>query len=441
VTKPEAGKASQKGAAVKKKSRTVVRVGQPAARPQARHLPLVDLVVDLRAELLELAVAAGLKVLEAMLEADRDAVCGPRYRHQGGRTASRAGRTPSQVVLGGRKVTIQRPRVRGGGQEVPLPTFTAFADTDPLGRRTVEQMLVGVATRAYARTLEPVGADVRTSGTSKSAVSRRFVAYTRAQLEAWRARPLDQMQLAALFIDGMVFAKHHCVVVALGVDTTGQKHVLGLWDGSTENATVCQDLLSNLQSRGLRTDRSLLVVLDGSRALRKAVDQLFGEAAWVQRCQAHKMRNVLGYLPPGQQAWARAILRRAYRAETAAQGRKLLLELARRLESDYPTAAESVREGLDDTLTVLQLPVGERLRRSLATTNAIESLMSRIRSVHRNVKRWRSRTMPIRWAAAGIVEAARGFKRVWGCNDVRLLVSALRARDEQRGFASKTQAA
>jgi transposase-like protein len=213
-----------------------------------------------------------------------------------------------------------------------------------------------------------------------------------------------------------------------------QKHALGLWDGSTENARVCQDLLANLQSRGLRTDRSLLVLLDGSKALRKAVTATFGPAALVQRCQVHKMRNVLEYLGERDRPWAQAILRRAYRATELKTAQRLLLDLARRLEAEYPSAAASVREGLDETLTVLTLPLSARLRRCFATTNAAENLISRIRTVQRNVKRWRGGQMMLRWIAAGVVEATKGFRRVKGYADMPRLVTALRARDRQLGL-------
>ncbi|MBV9172383.1 MAG: IS256 family transposase [Chloroflexi bacterium] len=414
-------------------SRTVHAVHQ-AEKSATRHLPLVDLLIDTRAELTELVVRSGMKVLEAMLEEDRVAVCGPRYAHQTERHAGRAGTTTSTVVLGGRKVEIRRPRVRARKQEVPLPTFTAMAHTDPLDRRIVEQMLLGVATRRYGRSLEPLPPEIRMRGTSKSSVSRRFVARTTAQVRAWQTASLDGVDLVAIFIDGVVFAEH-CLVVALGIDATGQKHPLGLWDGSTENATVCQGLLSDLQSRGLRTDRSVLVILDGSKALRRAVDDTFGRAAWVQRCQCHKTRNVLEYLPDRQRSWVHAILRRAYTCEDPAKAQRLLTDLARRLEDEFPSAAESVREGLDETLTVLRLPLSARLRRSLATTNPIESLISRTRHVHRNVKRWRNGKMMIRWMTAAVFEAAKGFRRLKGCKDLPSLVAALRRRDEQLGLS------
>jgi putative transposase len=422
---------------MKRESRIVDRSHQVDS-PAQRHLPLVDLLVDTRAELMELAVTSGLKVLMTMLEDDRIAICGPRYAHQAERQASRAGTVPSEVVLGGRKVAIRRPRVRRDDAEVALPTFAAFADSDPLNRRVVEQMLVGVATRQYARSLEPVPAPVVSRGTSKSAVSRRFVAKTRAQLEAWQSQPLDGLDLVALLLDG-VHVGEHCLIVALGIAADGQKHALGLWEGSTENATLCQSLLANLQSRGLRTNRSLLVILDGSKALRKAVRDLFGDGALVQRCQVHKLRNVLDHLPERQRTWAKAILQRAYRSADVPTARRLLIDLARRLEADHPSAAESVREGLDETLTVLGLNLPETLRRSLTTTNAAESLISRTRHVKRNVKRWRGGTMVVRWVAAGVLEAVTGFRRLKGHKAMPQLVAALRARDQQLGLVGDVE--
>jgi putative transposase len=418
---------------MKRESRTVDRSDQVDS-PTQRHLPLVDLLVDTRAELMELAVASGLKVLTTMLEEDRTAICGRRYHHQSERQASRTGTAPSEVVLGGRKVALRRPRVRANGAEVPLPTFQLMASEDPLNRRVVEQMLVGVATRQYARSLEPLPMTMESRGTSKSAVSRRFVAKTASQLAAWRATALEAIDLVALLIDG-VHIGEHCIVVALGIDHTGRKHALGLWDGSTENAAVCQSLLGDLQSRGLRTDRSLLVILDGSKALHKAVTQTFGSAALIHRCQVHKLRNILEHLPEGQRPWVRAIVARAYKQVDVATARRLLQDLARRLEDRYPSAAASVREGLDETLTILTLSLSDRLRQSLATTNAIESLISRTRHVKRNVKRWRGGRMVLRWTAAAILESVKGFRRLKGHKDMPKLVAGLRARDQQLGIA------
>jgi putative transposase len=210
-------------------------------------------------------------------------------------------------------------------------------------------------------------------------------------------------------------------------------------EGSTENATLCQSLLANLQGRGLRTDRSLLVILDGSKALRKAVRGLFGDVALVQRCQVHKMRNVLDHLPERHRTWAKAILQRVYRSADVATARRLLLDLARRLEAEHPSAAESVREGLDETLAILGLNLPDTLRRSLTTTNAAESLISRTRHVKRNVKRWRGGQMVVRWVAAGVLEAVKGFRRLKGHKAMPQLVAALRARDRQLGIAAAVE--
>ena len=363
---------------------------------------------------------------------------GPGMRiHPSGVPRGRAMR-PVRSSWAGGKVALRRPRVRHAGQEVALPTFRAFAADDPLNRRVVEQILVGVATRQYGRSLEPLGPDVRTRGTSKSAVSRRFVAQTQAQLDAWRATPLADLDLAVLLLDG-VHVGHHCIVVALGIDVTGQKHALGVWEGSTENTTVCQGLLTNLQSRGRRTERSLPVILDGAKALHTAVTQTFGAAAVLQRCQIHKQRNGLEYLPQAQRPWVTAILTRAYTHRDVKAARRLLQDLARRLDTDHPSAAASVREGLDETLTILGFGLSERLQRSLATTNAAESLLSRTRHVKRNVKRWRGGATVLRWVAAGVLEATKGFRRGKGCKDMPQLVAALRARDAQLGLGESSQ--
>ncbi|MSO83458.1 MAG: IS256 family transposase [Acidobacteria bacterium] len=417
-----------------KKACIVVRPHQHDS-PQ-RHLPLIDLLVDTQAELFELAIASGVRVLTTMLAEDRIAACGARDAHQPERAASRAGTVPSEVGRGGRKVAIRRPRGRADGREVVLPTCRTMADADPLNRRVVEQMLVGGATRQYARSLEPLPATVPSRGTSKSAVSRRFVAKPRAPLAAWQSTSLEGLDLVGRLLDG-VHVGEHCLIVALGIAADGANHALGRWDGSTENATLCQSLLAELQSRGLRTDRSLLVLLAGSKVLRKAVRDTFGDAALVQRCQVHKLRNVLDHLPERQRPWVQARLPRAYRCTEVAPARRLLLDLVRRLETDYPSAAERVKEGLDETRTVLGLHRSEALRRSRVTTTAAESLISRTRQVQRNVKRWRSGQRVIRGVAAGVLEAVQGFRRVQGYQAMPQLVAALRARDQTLGLVTE----
>ena len=410
-----------------KKSRTV-RPTAGVESPTTRRLPLVELLINTEAELFDLAVRSGLQVLDAMLEEDRTAICGPRYAHQAERTASRAGTVASTVVLGGRKVSIRRPRVRSGRQEVPLPTFQTMAQTDPLRRRTVEQLLVGVSTRGYARSLEPLPADIPSRSVSKSAVSRGFVAKTASQLAAWQATPLDELDLAGLLLD-VVHIGEHCVVVALGIGVDGTKHALGLWEGSTENSTPCQSLLANLQSRGLRTDRSILVMLDGSEALRAAVTAEFGRAALVQRCQIHKTRNILDHLPERQRPWVLATLKRAYQSEDVKTATRLLRHLARRLDQEHPCAAASLREGLAELFTVNRLGLPQSLRRCLTTTNIIDSSHAGVRQHTDRVSRWRNEEMAVRWAAVTFRETEKHYRRITGYEHLWMLKAHL---DEEK---------
>ena len=368
-----------------------------------------------------------------MLEEDRTAICGPRYQHQADRPASRAGTVPSEVVLGGRKVAIRRPRVRADGEEVPLPTFQAMASDDPLNRRVVEQMLVGVATRQYARSLEPLPATCTTRGTSKSAVSRRFVAKTAAQLDAWQSRRSTASTSSGCCSTASTSAST-ASIVALGIDRDGQKHALGLWEGSTENATVCQSLLANLQSRGLRTDRSLWSSSMARRRCTKPCARRLATPPWsnAARCTSSATFSII--CRSGSGRGSRRSCSAPIAAPTSRPPTRLLQDLARRLETEYPSAAESVREGLDETLTVLALGSRRALRQSLRTTNATESLISRTRHVKRNVKRWRGGQMVLRWTAAGVLEAVKGFRRLKGHKEMPQLVAALRARDQQLGI-------
>jgi len=291
-----------------------------------------------------------------------------------------------------------------------------------------------VSTRHYGEVLEPVGEDIETGGTSRSSVSRHFVRRTQAEVDAFLRRPLEGLDLPALILDGIEFAGH-VLTVALGVDVEGRKHVLGLREGSSENAEVCTALLAELVERGLEPGRWRLVVMDGSKALARAVRSVLGKAALIQRCQLHKVRNVLGHLPEGKHALVRTAMREAYRCGDAELARTKLLALAARLRREHPGAAASLREGLEETLTVLRLGLPELLRRSLATTNAVESLFSGVRRIVRNVKRWRDGSMAVRWAGAGAIEASRKFKRLKGHRSMPLLVEALRRQAAQTNAA------
>jgi transposase-like protein len=383
-----------------------------------------------RHELHEFVVSAGMVALMAVLEAERTEICGPRYAHLPERQVHRGGHAPGELVLGGRRVRVQRPRARTvDGVELTLPSWEAFSAEDPLGKRALEQMLVGVSTRRYHRTLEPVPADVPTRGTSKSAVSRRFVAKTSAQMGAWLGQDLSFIDLVVLMIDG-VHIDDHVLLVALGIDAEGQKHVLGVCEGATENSTSCTALLSDLRDRGLRTERTTLVVLDGSKALLKAVREIFGSRALVQRCQVHKIRNVLDQLPEEMRMSVRAAMREAYGCTDATRARKLLQNLARRLRDAYPAAAASLEEGLDETLTVMGLGLPPNLAKVLSTTNAIENLIGAVRRLSKRVRRWRNGKMILRWTVAAVSDASTRFRRIAGARAAMpKLVLALRSRD------------
>jgi transposase-like protein len=387
-----------------------------------------EVLVEVGAEFRELLCRGGMAIAAALLEDEVTQLCGPRYA-RGEELASRWGMARGEVVLGGRRAKLSRPRVRRDGAEVELETYRALQREDPLTARAVEQMLIGVSTRKYKRSLEPVIPELAELGTSRSAVSRRFVALTRAQLEAALSRPLGDTHWVALLIDGIVFHEH-VVLITLGIDDTGAKHVLGFREGTTENATVCREMLSDLISRGVRADQSILIGIDGGKGLRKAVTQVFGQYALVQRCQVHKKRNVLEHLPEELKGQVRAVMGQAYACTDYATAKKQLANLARSLAEKAPSAASSLNEGLEETLTVKKLGITGSLARTLETTNPIENLNNGIRRVSGRVKRCRSGSMALRWVAASALEASRGFRRLKGHKSIPRLVAALRAHDE-----------
>lgn len=404
---------------------------QRRGSPTTRLLPFVEVLFDLREGLRAMVTKTGLEILGAMLEEDRTALVGPRYGRLEERGAYRAGSVPGELVLGGRRVSVRRPRVRSlEGRELSLPTYEAFRRDDPLAEHVVAQMVRGVSTRDYEAGLEKVGEGVEARGVHKSAVSRFFVCQTQAKVAAFLSRPLRDLDLPVLMLDGIEFAGH-LLVVALGIDAEGNKHVLGIREGSTENAEVGKALLSDLVQRGLDAGRWRLVAIDGSKALHRAVWEVFGKSAVIQRCQLHKIRNVLGHLPKGKHGLVRSVMREAYRCGDGALARTKLLALAARLRREHPGAAASLREGLEETLTVLVLALPEVLRRSLATTNAIESLFSMVRTYARNVKRWRDGAMALRWAGTGVLEAGKRFHRLKGHRQIPLLIEALRCQAAQ----------
>lgn len=401
-----------------------------AARQEPTTLQLVLPALEaIRSNLFGLVMHAGLLSLQAMLEEDRVKLCGPRYEHDRERTLYRAGHAPGELVMGGRRVSMKRPRVRSkDGEEVPLPTWEQFSSEDPLRERALEQMLIGVTTRKYERSLEAVPREVRTRGTSKSAVSRRFVEATTEHLEQMLGSPLNDHELVAVMIDGL-YVGEHVVLVALGIDAGGHKHVLGLHEGATENAVGCTALLANLRDRGLRTDRSMLFVIDGSKALHKVIRDVFGARAVIQRCQTHKRRNVEEQLPEKMRQQVGETISAAYNSGNAGNAKRILTGLARQLERKHPSAAASLREGLDETLTVMRLGLSGALLRTLRTTNPIENLNGLIRARIHNVRNWKGGHMILRWVAAALAEAAKGFRRLRGYAEIPKLVAALRDND------------
>jgi len=394
--------------------------------PPSVQAALGELVNAAKDGLLALSVGVGLGVLNTLLEEEVDDVVGPKGRHDADRTAVRHGYTGGEVTLGGRRVAVARPRVRSiEGEEVELATYAHFADRDPLTRVVLEQMLAGVSTRRFGRTREPVGEQVSAAerSASKSAASRAFVGRTGEHLQALMARSLADTRLAALLLDG-IDLKGRCCVVALGVSTDGVKVPLGLWDGSTENKTITVALLADLVSRGLDVEQGVLVVLDGGKALRAAVKEVFGDVP-VQRCVRHKERNVLDHLPERDRPAVKHKLRSAWAHDDHRLALDGLRRLAGELDHHHPGAAASLREGLEETVTLTRLKITGKLRTTLQSTNAIESMISILRRTSRNVKRWQSGDMCLRWTAAGMLEAEQQFRKIIGYADLAKLANAV----------------
>jgi putative transposase len=396
--------------------------------PAEVQLALTEIASVAREGLLAMSVATGMAVMQAMFDAEITAACGPKGKHDPDRVAVRHGGENGSVVLGGRRVPVRRPRARtADGHEVPLSTYRLFAAGDQLTRVVMERMLAGLATRRHTAAAEPVGHDVEdaASATSRSAVSRRFVAQTRTALAELLARDLSGLDVKVLMIDGEHISDH-CCVVALAITADGTKVPVGLWEGSTENKTVVTHLLSDLVSRGLSAEDGLLVVIDGAKALSAAVTAVFGANAAIQRCTVHKRRNVAEHLPESERAWVDLKLVRALNNPDAAAGLHDAKALATALERNHPGAAASLREGLPELFTVARLGITGSLAKSLTSSNPIESMISIARATNRNVTRWRDGQMVLRWTAAGMLNAQRSFRRVKGYKQMPQLVAALR---------------
>ncbi len=380
--------------------------------------------------LLAASVTIGFEVMVELMEADVTEAAGPKGRHNTtDRRAYRHGTEEGTVTLGGRRVPIKRPRVRSvEGAEVRLESYDTFASLDLLSEHMIASMLAGLSTRRYRAGLEPVGAEVEeaATSTSRSTVSRRFVAGTAERLAEFRSRDLSDRRWLVVFVDGFDFAGH-TMVGALGVAAEGTKVPLGVVEGSTENATVCIALLADLAERGLDAGAGVLFVIDGGKAIAKAVRDVFGDRALVQRCRLHKERALLDYLPQAERPWVKAKLRQAWKNPDADEATRELQALATRVEKINPDAAGSLREGLGQMFTVTRLGVTGTLLRTLISTNPVESMIDIVRDHARNVKRWRDGDMRLRWAAAGMDAAAGQFRRVKGYRQLPQLATALAA--------------
>ncbi len=420
-----------------KKSDHLQIVDLPETTTVEIPLPLLGAFASIESSFFDLCINAGRQVLSAMMEQDRVELCGPRWKRDPDRRAGRAGTTQSEVTLGGRQIQVSRPRVRSQeGQEMALPSFAFAANRDPLDRHTLNAVACGVSTRKYARSLEPLPADVVERSTSKSATSRRYVAMTTKQMTTWLTMPLGDRCFPIVMIDGIILGDH-TVLIALGIDSEGRKQVLGLREGDTENSRVAKALLRDLVERGLDPERARLFVIDGAKALSSAIRKVFGALGVVHRCQLHKRRNILGHLPDRLHESVRAVLQEAWSLGDADVAKRRLERLASSLEADHPGAAASVREGLEQTLTLQRLGVEGTLYRKLRSTNAIENLNSGIVTYSRNVKRWQGGSMVVRWVSAAIVEAEKKFRRVQGYHDIPMLMKALEAFETEDQAAAK----
>ena len=390
--------------------------------------PLGEALDAARQSVERFCLLAGIEALAEMMEADATAICGARHRRHGARRGYRWGRTQSQIGYHGGRVKVTRPRVRDrAGKEVGLESWQALRDGELLLEWALNLMVLNVSTRKYHRAVRlPEGdlAKAAGDGTSKSAVSRRFVALSRKKMQAWLASDLSELDLLVIQIDGLAVGDN-VLVAAIGIDGQGAKHVLAIAEGATENAATVQALLDNLTARGLDPEVSRLFIVDGAKALSKAIRQTFGAATAIQRCQVHKGRNIIERLDVSLHAGVKKVLRQAWDQKDADKAERLLRNLARRLEQQAPGVSGSILEGLDEILTVIRLGLPKELQRSLACTNIIENAHGTVRIVQRNVKRWRHAEMALRWTAAGMLEAQKTFRRLKAYRQLPILRTAL----------------
>jgi putative transposase len=394
-----------------------------AANGQAL-LPLVELIEGAKLAVDELIAVSGQAVIETVLKMSVQNLAGPPHQGKPGTEIVRYGSQPGVVMLSNRKLKVTRPRLRrkgtGRGGEVEVPAYAKMQDNAALSERMHAILIRGVSTRNYEGVIGEMADSV---GVDKSSVSRQFIEAGKAELARLSERRFDELDLLVIYIDGQRFAAHH-VISAVGIDVKGYKHVLGLYPGATENATVVKALLEDLVARGVAPGRRRLFVIDGGKALRAALGAVFGAGNPVQRCRNHKVKNVMDQLPKDQAAQTKLVMKAAYRLD-ADEGIRKLKQHARWLEQEHPTAAASLLEGLEETFTVNRLGLSPKLRRCLATTNLIESPHSGVRLRTRRVTRWRDERMVIYWAASAWSETEKHFRRIQGYEDLWMLKAVL----------------
>ncbi|MGO9613212.1 MAG: IS256 family transposase [Dissulfurispiraceae bacterium] len=396
-------------------------------------LSVAGVIESLPEVIRELAQEAGLLLMSAAMDSECERIAGSKDSKNPLRAANWWGSDLSPVYYDKQKVLIDRPRLRGkDNKEIPLATFQAFRDPKGMRSSVMKNMVLGISSRNYE---EAVKGFVEGYGIKKSSVSRHFVKATAEQMREFLERDLAGLDPVAIFIDGIEF-KGHLLVVALGMNRDGRKHVLGLWQGATENATICAELLEDMARRGLNIGMDYLFVLDGSKALRSAVAKMFGTKALVQRCQQHKRRNVLAHLPKEHQHSIDARISAAYNMAAYDDARKSLELTVKYLENLNPSAAASLKEGLEETLTIHKLGVTGLLIKTLSTTNPIESCFSVTRTITGRVKRWRGDDMVQRWAVASLLRAEKKFRRVKGYREIPKLIAALQRKSIDRKEAA-----
>ena len=388
-------------------------------------LPMVDLIEQCQLACDELIDVTGRAAIQAVLQLSAmEAAGGPPQ--QGKRRSSEVvfyGRQPGQVFLQDRKLEVDRPRLRTKGprnREVEVPAYAAMQNQEQMGSRMLEILMRGVSTRNYK---EVIPAMAETAGVSKSAVSRRVVEASEAEVEALLNRRFDGLKLLVIYIDGLIFGDY-TMIGAVGVDVEGNKHVLGIREGATENSTVITELLEDIVSRGVDPKRKILFVIDGSKALRAAINAVFGAQQPVQRCRAHKLRNVLDYLPKDQRAQVKSVLRAAWKLGPK-EGMARVKKLAAWLDNSYPSAAASLIEGLEECFTINRLDLPPSLHRCLATTNIIESPHAGVRIQTRRVTHWQNGKMVLRWMASAFIRTEKRFNKIMGHRDLWALEAIL----------------